>query len=57
MGVPVKNNDNNDNFVLKIDHNNLVALYVLYICVDVVGRIWLKGVAGLSEIIVERCKH
>ena len=56
MGVQVKNNDNN-NFVLKIDHNNLVALYVLYICVDTVGRIWLKGVAGLSEIIVERCKH
>ena len=54
MGVQVRNNDNNNNFVLKIDHNNLVALYVLYICVDVVGR---KGVAGLSEIIVERCKH
>ena len=50
MGVQVRNNDNN-NFLLKIDHNNLVALYVLYICVDV------KGVAGLSEIIVERCKH
>ena len=56
MGVQVKNNNNN-NFVLKIDQHNLVALYVLYICVDVVGRTWLEGVAGLSEIIVERCKH